>query len=176
MLNGKPAKKGKLAEQIVGDWLREKGYIPYFYDDAIDRAHPFDILAASEDKKRILIAEVKGKPARKFYADTGVNQSNFLDYLHIGTKYKIPIFIFFVDEDKRQIYGNWLSKLEKPREEFNRSHTKKIRYPLIDRKIRYWPVSCMIKIVDLTNEQVEKLEELSTRSEKYKNNKKELFR
>jgi len=170
MLNGKPVRKGKLAEQIVGDWLREKGYIPYFYDDLIDKAHPFDILVASKDKKGLLIVEVKGKPARKWYADTGVNQSNFLDYSHIREKYKIPVFIAFVDEDIKQIYGNWLLKLEKPREEYNREHTKKIRYPLVDKKIRYWPVSCMIKIADLTNEQVEKLEELSTRSEKYKNN------
>lgn len=75
--------------------------------------HCFDKVAI-KNKKEMLIAEVKTKAARLYYPDTGFNLRNYREYQAIKEKYNVPIFVFFVDEKKRRVYGNWLAKKESP--------------------------------------------------------------
>jgi hypothetical protein len=104
-------KKGNLGEQIVNKYLESKNFI--VYRPVTEKAHAFDILAV-RDKKIVIIGEVKTKALMNKWKATGFNNRNFLEYQAIHEKYKLPIFIFFVDENMGSIYGNWLHILEKP--------------------------------------------------------------
>lgn len=118
-------RKGNVGESIVDEFLRAKRVIPYRPD--YDGAHPFDRLCATADKKSIFVADIKTKARRKYYADTGIDLAHYGDYTHIQNKYGLRVFIFFVDEYARQIYGNWLSELERPG-----SYTTNERNPGVD--------------------------------------------
>ena len=140
-------KKGNVGEEIVRKYLKDMGFIPY--SPTCDGSHPFDNLCASKDKQTIFIAEVKSKPARTYYPDTGVDIRHFNTYKDISEKHNLDVFIFFVDEDRCEVYGNWLSELEKKRiikiDDFN--NTKE--YPWEQGYIHYWPLAAMIHIGDL---------------------------
>lgn len=139
-------KKGDFGEAIVDQWLISKGFIPY--RPVIDCAHPFDRLVASRDKKTLCIVEPKTKPSRNNYPDTGINDRNLKEYLFIWDKYKIPIFLAFVDERKASVYGEWLHILMKKRTGAN------WEYPQTHNGITYFPLDAMRPIADLTHEQV----------------------
>jgi hypothetical protein len=107
------AKTGAIGEHILDEYIRQRGYVPYRPD--ADHAHPFDRLIASLDKQRICIVEVKTKPKRKAYDDTGINQSHFQDYQRITLTYNVPLFLAFVDCEEGAMYGNWWHELLKTR-------------------------------------------------------------
>jgi len=157
-------KKGNIGEDIVRDFLIGKGFIPYIPE--VDGAHPFDKLCASKDKKTVFIAEVKAKARRNYYPDTGIDIRSFNDYMNIKNKYNINIFIFFVDEMEKRIYGNWLSILTKRRKIKHKN--KLIDYPKEEGGIIYFPIEVMKYISNLTEEQINILKETSTRNYKYK--------
>lgn len=157
-------KKGNVGEEIVNRWLIEHGYIPYMPMQL--GAHPFDRLCASRDKRTIFVAEVKSKPRRVYYPDTGIDERHLKDYQFITDKYKLDVFIFFVDEDLKQIYGGKLATLCQPREV---EHAGRIlNYPLNYKGIVYFPLVAMTKIADLDDKQAEQLQELSTRKAEYR--------
>lgn len=141
--------KGCIGERIVDEWLVRIGYIPYRPMPGV--AHPFDRLVASRDKKRIAVCEVKTKPRRNKYRDTGVDICNLRHYADIQEKHQLRVFIAFVDEVERQIYGNTLDELMKTRISENSV------YPKDFDGIRYFPLSAMIVISALTEEQCEEL-------------------
>jgi len=114
-------KKGKIGERIIKSFLENKGYIVYTPNTA--GAHAFDFLAI-KDKEKAIIAESKTYPKRKFYNDTGIDIKNYYKYKIISENHNMPVFLFFIDDVKNEIYGNWLSELEK---EYNDG---KIKYPL----------------------------------------------
>jgi hypothetical protein len=80
-------------------------------------------------------------------------------------KYKINVFIFFVDEEKGKIYGNWLHKLDEKSEIQVRD--KVIQYPMESNGIRYFHIEKMNVICDLTDESVAKLNEVTTKNINY---------
>jgi Holliday junction resolvase len=159
----KTVKKGNFAEKIVDDFLEEKGFV--IYNPSTKGPHAFDRLAIRE-KKDIIIAECKAKASRKYYPDTGINYKHYKEYKYIENKYKIPVFIFFIDELKKQIYGNFLTKLEQ------KTENKNIQYPFIQKtkksiEIIYFPLLHMINVCNLDDEQVKYLKENSTRNYEY---------
>ena len=163
-------KKATIGEKIVDDYLRDNGYIPY-HPSEVDGAHPFDRLVAAKDKTRIFIGEIKAKPARIRYPDTGINKKSYEEYQYIHKKYGIKIFLFFVDEKRGEIYGNYIDTLDEKRIE-QRKDGKFVQYPLEQStangiRIRYWPISAMRLICKLDNEQIEMLCEHTTRSKQY---------
>lgn len=160
-------KKGNVGELIVDDFLRGKRVIPYRPD--YDGAHPFDRLCATADKKTIFVADIKTKAQRERYADTGIDLSHYGDYKHIEGKYGLRVFIFFVDEKVRQIYGNWLGELERSVITPDRKGQRDVSYPLVDRGIIYFPIINMRPVSDITLEKARELMALSTRSYEYGN-------
>ena len=148
-------KKGKLGEDIVRQYLESKGYV--IYSPETNGSHPFDKLCINHNGNEIFIAEIKSKPHRIYYPDTGINKNHFLKYKFIQDKYSIDVFLFFVDEISKSIYGNWLSKLIKPRKD----------YPLEQNGIIYFPLDIMLQIAKLEDKQVEELKSLSDRNYDY---------
>ena len=158
------AKKGALGESIVDVLIRSRGnWIPY--KPTTDRVHPFDRLVAGGDKSTIFIADVKAKPRRKYYPDTGIDVSAYNTYQAISRKHRLNVFLFFVDEDEGEIYGEFINKLDHPR--IIHHGKKTIQYPLVQNGIRYWPRASMRSFGALTKEQIKDLKELSTRNSVY---------
>ena len=156
--------KGTLGEVVVDKYLLGKNIIPYSPQGNI--AHPFDRLCASTNKKNIFIAEVKTKASRNYFPDTGINIKSYKEYKFIQDKYGIDIWMFFVDENKKEIYGNKLSKLDIPTEiNYN---GKKLAYPLIEQNnIIYFPLEYMIHVCDIDEKISQELKSLSTRNYGY---------
>jgi len=155
--------KGKIGEALVLEHLLKRGLIPYRPE--IDGPHPFDRLCASADRKHILIAEIKTKAHRTYYPDTGFNIKHYNEYKHISQKYNLPIFIYFVDENKQEIYGNTLAELEKPTTVLYKGKT--IKYPKREDQIIYFPLENMKPVCKLNDDSAQKLKELSTRNYNY---------
>lgn len=158
--------KGNVGEQIVFKLLEDKGYV--VYRPITEKAHAFDNLAI-KDKKTVMIAEVKTKARRNNYYDTGINLSHYEEYKYIYDTYKIPVFIFFVDEMEKTIYGNYLDILEKPYNFIARDNYRSCNYPLIQGNIIYFNLDKMKVLCELENNVSEQLKNLSTRNYKYIN-------
>lgn len=141
----------------------ERGVIPYAPIN--DGAHPFDRLCATKNKERVFVAEVKTKPRRKYYPDTGINVSHFNDYKAIQNRHKIDVWLAFVDEIQGEIYGNYLEALTKPRT-INHG-AKRLEYPMTQNGIIYFPLEAMITISSLSIESRARLVELSSRAYEY---------
>ena len=161
-------KKGDYAEMIVDEYLRGKGIIPYFPD--FDGAHPFDRLCATQNKRYMCIVDVKAKARRSFYPDTGINKKAFDEYKFIQDKYAIDVWLFFVDEGERSIYGHKLDTLNEFR--LIENGKKTLTYPLLQvNKNRtteiYFPLACMKTIHTLTDKDVAILKNHSTRNYDY---------
>jgi hypothetical protein len=152
--------KGKIGEQIVEAYLLAQGYVPYRPIEGV--AHPFDRLVASRDKRNLAVFEIKTKPRREAFKDTGIPERHYHDYQHIYFTYNIPVFIAFVDENMAEVYGNFISELMKTDE--NPGRRMKV-YPSTEtnrwgQSITYFPLSRMITITKLTPEQCAELRAL----------------
>lgn len=156
-------KKGCVGERLVNQYLIEQGFIPYSPDT--DGAHPFDRLVATRDKRHIFIADVKTKPARTFYPDTGINIAHYNQYDFIQKRHKVNTFIFFVDEDAGKVYGNWLRKLARERWVSHKRGTN--YYPKEDGGIIYFPLAVMKHICDIPAEAISELKKFSRRKAEY---------
>lgn len=155
-------KKGNVGEKIVKDYLEGRGYV--LYKPVTEKAHTFDYLA-TKNKTAIYVVEVKTKPRRKYYRDTGIDYRHFKTYKTVSEKYKMDVFLFFVDDIERTIYGNEINNLLLPYSE------KGKQYPIYEEhtKIIYFPLKHMIKISDLTDEQIKNIRKFH--SGKYDYNK-----
>ena len=158
-------KKGNVGEAIVDRYLVSNGFIPY--RPIADKAHPFDRLCASPDKRTIFVVDAKAKPARKYYPDTGINVRHYNDYLAISQRYRLHVFLAFVDEDSESIYGQFLHVLDRPRTVSHKG--KMLTYPMVKYRVRFWPLCSMRKIADLGKEDVATLRSLSQRNPAYAN-------
>jgi hypothetical protein len=156
-------KKGNIGECIVDKYLISKGVIPY--KPTVEKAHPFDRLCASSDKKSVYIVEVKAKARRKYYPDTGFNLSSYNDYINMQNKYGLSVFVFFVDEEAGQVYGGSLKEISI---ECCVEHGRKsIKYPLVLGKVIYFPVCKMRVIKNLKTEDMHELKKHTTKKQFY---------
>jgi len=145
--------KGSVGERIIKQWLEAKRFV--VYQPTTDGAHAFDMLAI-RDKTTTIALDVKSKAAMNKLPATGVNYRVFEEYQAWSKKHSIPFWLMFVDEGRREIYGNWISKLEEPRV------VGSIRYPYDMRthsgtKLRLWPLSAMEIVAQLEKKDVNDL-------------------
>jgi len=123
-------KRGNIGEKLVKEYLEDKGYILYI--PVTEGPHPFDQLVVSPNKD-LFICEVKTKPARIKYPDTGVDIRSYNTYKNKSETYNLPVLLCFVDDFNGSMYGNWLHILDKPHG----------NYPLRYKGIIYWNLSSM---------------------------------
>jgi len=102
-------KKGNIGESIVRKHLESKNYI--IYEPVTKAAHPIDKIAI-RNKEHMILVEVKSKARLNKFNATGLDIRNFKYYKLLKQKYNMPLFVFFVDEYLKTIYGNKLSILE----------------------------------------------------------------
>ena len=163
MFNINNLNKGNYGEGLVDQILIKKGIIPY--KPVVNRAHPFDRLCATSDKKTLFIAEVKTKARRNWWPDTGFNYSHYLGYREIQEKHRLDIVIFFVDEGMGKIYGGKLSRIAQEHDVVWKG--KIVNYPKKEKRIIYFPLEIMTTYADLTFEDIELLKQSSSRSYNY---------
>lgn len=140
-------KRGQTGEQIVKKHLQRLGYV--IYQPSEGKAHPFDFMCATENKRELFIAEVKTKPSRLYYPDTGIDERHYRDYCHIRDTYNMEVLLFFLDEVKQQIYGNSLTELMRPQRITHAG--KSLTYPLHSKGILYFPLLNMQVIANLSD-------------------------
>ncbi len=90
---------------------------------------------------------------------------HYQDYCEIREKYGIDVYLFFVDEVEKKVYGGLLRYLEIVSQVANNGSL--IEYPFRHKGKIYFPLHLMRDFVGLSDEEVEKLKGLSTRSDKY---------
>ncbi len=168
-LKKKEVLKGTLGEEIVLNWFKNNHPDYIIYRPESNKAHWFDFLLTNKKKNKMFILEIKTKPKRVFFNDTGINLNHFQEYLALQNKYKLDVFIVFVDEKERCAYGNYLQQLLKP------IKIKKIEYPYFDNnnkkgsgKIVYFPLDNMKILIKQIPENIAKrLNDLSDISIEY---------
>lgn len=162
-------KKGDIGEKIVNQYLESKGFI--IYQPITDKAHAFDKIAI-KDKIHMIICEVKTKAKRNYKPDTGIDYRHYLEYKALSEKYNLPVHLFFVDEELKQIYGGRLKDLELPNAyEYN---TQYLSYPKVektkqDKTIIYFYQPTMKVIHNLTDEEAAEIKSYNTRNYQYSN-------
>jgi len=123
-------------------------------------------LVASRDKKTIFIADAKTKAARKFYPDTGIDLRHYQEYKYISDRYKIDVFIFFIDEESAKIYGNYLRVLEGKK---TITHNGKVLdYPITHGGIIYFPLCVMEQVAIIPAQTALAIRQYTTKNEAYK--------
>jgi len=155
----KEVQKGDYGEGLVREYLESSGWI--VYEPKTEGPHAFDKLCV-KDKQTIVIAEVKTKARMNNWNATGFNIKSFNEYKYIVDKYGIDIFVFFVDEMLRKIYGNKLSTLEK------HYIAKDGVFPMEKKNIILFSLESMKMIKDLDENDVKYLIEHSNRNYEYK--------
>jgi len=153
--------KGTYGEDICFEYLRRKGHTIY-RPDCDERAHPFDTLVVHGQELTITIADVKTKPRREAYPDTGINERHFCKYTTASVRNKLRVFLFFVDESSAKIYGNFLDVLNERHEVIHNG--KKLVYPMHYGGIIYFPLERMITICRIKPEEMGKLREMRNTS------------
>lgn len=156
-------RKGAVGEQIVREWLEVKGFV--VYQPLTDGAHAFDMMAI-QNKKLVIALDVKAKAAMNKWPATGVDVNALRVYKEFMNRHNMPFFIAFVDERKREVYGNWISVLEKLR------IVGGIKYPRVienkyGKQIRLWPLEAMKLIAKLDEAKAQELRQLSQRNYQY---------
>ncbi|MBN2757170.1 MAG: hypothetical protein JXR51_08340 [Bacteroidales bacterium] len=155
--------KGKIGEEIVKNKLIEQGSIIYEtnfeqLNNKHNKSHPFDFMIFDK-QKGIQIVEVKTITSRRYYNDTGITYNVYIKYKELSKHYNMPIYLYFVDKEKKAIYGNLLSELEIPYIERN------ITYPKVEtvktfnytNKVIFFPLEKMKTIYDLNDEELEQI-------------------
>lgn len=131
---------GDRGEQFIQEFAKSKcakAYIP-----AIKESYPCDSIAIHSGGTLFGI-EVKTKPRMKYYEQTGFDSNDFLAYCNLG----FPVYILFVDYVTKSIYGAFVSHLK--------------RFSLPKGKLVLFPLSCMTKYRDLTDDEVLYIKELN---------------
>lgn len=154
----KALKKGEYGQNIVHGILEQWGYV--VYGPYTGGAHAFDFLAI-KDKTECIAVDVKTKPRRKHFPDTGVNISHYNTYKDFSEKHSMPFWLIFVDEDCGDVYGNTIERLDTPKRESGKT------YPLRNKGIIYWPVSSMIHLENITDEDRSNIKAMSQRKACY---------
>jgi uncharacterized protein (DUF779 family) len=139
-----------LPTTIAGDAGEE--YSPEFckvkeikcYKPIEDASFPIDRLFVKN--KRTYGLEIKTKPKMLYYPRTGMDTADDIEYMNMD----IPIYVLFIDYISKAIYGNWVHKLQKNK--------------IVEGRYTYYQLSDMKEYRKLTDEEVNKLKELSNNS------------
>ena len=153
----KSTNKGEYGEAIVDEILAKKGYTIY---SPVAGSHLIDRFVVKKGK--VYGLDVKTKPKRKFYPDTGFDVADYEKYKKLRAEHNMEVLIVFVDEDEGSVYGNFLSKLEVPYEDNRNSYPFKSPPDRHNKVCIYFPISNMSTIRNLTEKEIEILKSLSS--------------
>lgn len=155
-------KKGNIGEEKVRKYLESNNKV--IYKPITDSAHCFDNLV-STNKKDFVIVEVKTKPKRNYYPDTGIDYKHYLEYKEVSKLHSLPVYLFFVDEMIGKIYSGKLSDLDQPKEYIYKN--KSFSYPKVESGIIYFYQPSMKVFCELTKDEIDSIKNFSSRNYNY---------
>ena len=171
-LSKSTTRKGMIAEEIVDELLKNLNCMPYA-PKYQDKSHPVDriVLNCLGRKTYFCFIDVKCKPKRTKYPDTGINLNHYGKYKFLSDHENAKVYLFFVDEDSGDVYGNFLDVLDQERV-IEHNHAL-LEYPIMDTfgrtgGIIYFPMVAMEPIAKLIPENIAKLRSLNTSEYLYK--------
>lgn len=150
--------KGDYGEILVRKFLESKGYV--IYQPTTPAPHPVDMIACRNGKVAFAM-EVKTKPACKKYPETGIETYLYGCYKHFSKAAGMAVFLAFVDEERGEIYGNYLHELDKPTLYKGMHYPKTIRYADSKIHMRYFPLGNMRHLRYLTEKEINYLKALT---------------
>lgn len=158
-------KKGNLGEELIDSFLLKKNCV--FYRPAVNGSHLFDRFCykIENGKQLTFIVEIKTKPRRSAYPDTGIEIKHYDKYKNFSKQHNFQVWLFFVDEALKSVYGNELKILEQKIEVKDGNYN--LSYPLISGKQIYFPMVKMKHYFKLTDEQCREIKNKSSRNKKY---------
>lgn len=135
--------KGDYGEILVKRFLEEKGYI--VYQPGTMAPHPIDMFVC-KDNANAFFCEVKTKPACRKYPETGIEFCQYERYRQLAEEIGLPVYLAFVDEDRKEIYGNYLHELDKPTRYKGMDYPKTVGHKGGDKLTRYFPLCNMLHL------------------------------
>lgn len=102
-------KLGNMGEGYIPEFCKAKNSKPY--QPTNNGSNPIDGICIMNKDKRIFGIEVKTKGSMLYKDATGMDKADHETYVNMNMN--IPIYILFVDWVRREIYGQWISKLKK---------------------------------------------------------------
>jgi len=145
-------KKGDIGEQIVQQFLEQRGWIVY-RPFTKDKAHYFDIMA-TKNKEKVVAIDVKTKARLNNWKAQGINLKTYLEYKRFIDKINIPFYLIFIDDKNGDVHCAELSKL------------KKSFYPT--EYIIAWYLDEMIYLFNIGNKRITELSAFDQRNYDYK--------
>lgn len=159
-------KKGDMGEALVDDYLVRQRVVPFL--PTTDGRHAFDRICLSI-KRGLFLADVKTKPCRLYYPDTGIDEACYREYRAASKLFSVPFFLFFVCEQHEMIHGNWLNALDEPRKV--QHGPASLEYPAVEAtehgEIRYWPTKALYALERIEGPRLVRLRDQTTRRYPY---------
>lgn len=158
--------KGTYAERLVLEFLdrqRVQVYTPHPHWQ--EKPHGIDGFGLHRSKLKLFGFDIKAKARRTHYPDTGIDLRHYGSYKFIEQHNGIQVYLFFVDEYIKKMYGNWLSVLE--HERCVQHQDELLAYPRRERNIIYFPLEAMVDICKISDESAGALQLASTRRYAY---------
>lgn len=173
----KRTRKGELGETYVHPVLRNKGYNVYTTSEDENMAHPIDCFITKMSKNSVIIkgVEIKTRPEMNYYTAQGLDNHKVIKYDELEKK--MPLVIFFIDENKGTIHCADYTELKKPSNVLDPKQQKYIQYPntniLAEQKITLYDATKLKFVGNITEEQKEALKALTKRNYEYEEQPKE---
>ena len=156
--------KGEVGEGIVEKLLNEKGYIIY-KSNRNDIGHWLDWICIKNKTKAIAV-DIKTKSRLTYINATGIDEQYFQEYVKFSKEHNMPFVLIFVDEFTKTIYGNTIDELQKPMLDGNREYPSFIKTKF-GKELHLWSLKSMKHLSNLSEEDVKKIKENSSRNYDY---------
>lgn len=145
-------KKGELGENIIQNYLENKGWIVY-RPFTKDKAHYFDIIA-TKDKEKVIAIDIKTKARLNNWAAQGINIKAYNEYIKFANTINVPFYLIFIDDKSGDVH---LAELIKLKNEFNPTPY-----------IIAWPLTEMTFMFNIGQDNINELSKLDQRNYNYK--------
>jgi Holliday junction resolvase len=103
-------KKGELGEQIIRNYLEERGWVVYC-PFTKDKAHYFDMLC-TYNKEKVIAIDVKTKARLNKWNAQGINIKSYNEYLNFQNTTHVNFYLIFIDDKTGDVHLADLSKLQ----------------------------------------------------------------
>jgi Holliday junction resolvase len=141
-------KKGELGEQIIRNYLEERGWVVYC-PFTKDKAHYFDMLC-TYNKEKVIAIDVKTKARLNKWNAQGINIKSYNEYLNFQNTTHVNFYLIFIDDKTGDVHLADLSKLQ--------------NHIYINNNIIAWNLNDMQFLFKISDKEIEELSKYDQRN------------